>query len=278
MYRHEDPIEDSSISQILNYIDPDSYLDDLLSSIRAYANHDLPNYTKILKAAFISCEPVFARKQYGEFFWKCASTIPGWLPQVVLANANAESEGASKLHTIYRSHGKHSSVSEAILHHAGDEVRHSKLFLALTRFAFPNILEDSVHDKIKSSLFKIPKDCDISPQQHDFDKLIDEMAQINIGEIRTRLHMFLLAPVIFSLTPVTQKEAVYRILDGLVQDEIKHIGYTAGIMEEWCSEDFRIIDRTYLYRLKEFNQITIDQTFRSMAEYKMHITPGLLEI
>src|ERR687892_643168 len=43
-----------------------------------------------------------ARPQYHEFFWHCASTVPGWLAAIIFANARVESEGSAKLLRIWR--------------------------------------------------------------------------------------------------------------------------------------------------------------------------------
>jgi hypothetical protein len=101
----------------------------------------------------------------------------------------------------------------------------------------------------------------------------------NIGEIRTRLHVHLFAPIVYGLTPATNKEAVRRLFEGLVRDEVRHISYTALLMEQWAQGGAAtLIRQLYAGRLHTFNKITYTQTQAAVDAYGQGLFPDLVEI
>lgn len=257
-----------------------NHADDVLEAIREYLDEDLPHYTDSLVSAFAYSDPVFTRKRYGEFFWHCASTVPGWLAQVVMANAQAESEGSTKLLSLWQSVHYNDVVEDRILFHAKDESRHSRLFLELVQLAFPNSIDQTLIAHWKTKLPDIRRQSfQKSAQPIPEDQLIDHLVQMNIGEIRTRIHMYLLAPVIHAFTPAENKSRVEKILQGLVLDEVRHIGYTARLMEQWSQTgDAERVRNLYKERLWDFHLITIEQTENTVRQYGQGRFPDLLEI
>jgi len=261
----------------MNHLD---HFEDLLSDVREYADHDLPYYASSLRSAFTQVEPLFTRSRYAEFFWHCASTVPGWLPKVVIANSEAESEGSAKLLKLWRTVSYNSEVEDKVLVHAKDESRHSRLFLCLAERAFPSWLVPGEIARLNDRLPDVRrKKYEKAEHQIPEALLIDHLVQMNIGEIRTRIHMHLLAPVIYAFTPKEYKDSVGRILEGLVRDEVRHIGYTALLMEKWA-EDGAVdyLDRLYSERLHDFSLVTLRQTEPAIRSYGQGRFPDLLEI
>ncbi len=127
--------------------------DEILLQLKDYSNDDLSRYTVLMKDAFQQVGPIFTKPQYVDFFWHCASTVPGWIAEVVLANADAESQGAKKLVDLWKSTTIDKEIEDSILFHAKDEARHSHLFVKLDSIAFPESNTDGELSKIKS-LFK----------------------------------------------------------------------------------------------------------------------------
>jgi hypothetical protein len=86
------------------------------------------------------------------------------------------------------------------------------------------------------------------------------MRQMNIGEIRTRIHQLLLRPMILAHCPKENRDRLTRILDSLLADETKHIEYTASLIEEFIEEGHSsFVYQTMQKRLAEFNQITLTE-------------------
>jgi hypothetical protein len=257
-----------------------NHAQDVLSAIRGHLDDDVPLYTDSLTGAFAASEPVFTRKRYADFFWHCASTVPGWLAQVMLANAIKESDGAAQLLLLWKVVHSYKDAEEQILAHAKDEARHSRLFVHLAQLAFPGMLHPYRMDEVRSSLTVIEeKDCQKADREIREDVLMDHLVQMNIGEIRTRIHMHLLAPVVHALAPEENKTAVRRILEGLAHDEVRHIAYTAKLMETWARNGAsKAIEALYQHRLWDFNVITVQETESAIRTYGQGRFPDLLEI
>ena len=256
------------------------HVEDFLLVLREHTDDDLPRFTDIVRKAFRESDPVFFRERYSEFFFKCASTIPGYIGNCVVANADKESEGSSGLFALWQGAAANAAISKDLLFHAKDESRHSKLFIEMSGLAFPwQFSQESCRSK-RSELFTITPEMIASGQKQMRDEdLMDHLVQMNMGEIRTRLHVAMLAPVIFAFTPADNKPRVKQILEGLVLDEIRHISYTARFIEAWCDEGAtqRIAD-LYNRRLRDFHRLTVEQTESSVRAYGAGQFPDLLEI
>ena len=255
------------------------HAEDVLLAIREYLDDEVPTYSQSLINAFGASNPVFARKRYAEFFWHCASTVPGWLGQVLLANAEAESHGSAKLFGLWEEVDYNSYVEAKVLVHAKDESRHSRLFLDLADLVFPQMVNDRVMDRLRSGLPDVRHRAHVKAGHLPEELLIDHLVQMNIGEIRTRIHMHFFAPVLYALAPEGNRDQVAKILRGLARDEVRHIAYTAGLMEEWAqSGDSERIETLYRERLLEFSRITIEQTEQTVRDFGAGRFPDLLEL
>jgi len=253
---------------------------DVLIAIREFTGEDLGIYSDSLTNAFESVKPIFTSPRYAEFFWHCATSVPGWIPQVVLGNAAKESEGSEKLFRIWQQVDYNREVEEAVLRHAKDESRHSRLFLELTRIAFPDSPVCTDIGRLDRELPDVRKrEGRKCLPRLDENQLIDSLVQINIGEIRTRIHVLFFAPVIHELAPRESRERVKNILFGLVHDEVRHIGYTATLMERWArTGDRQRIHDLYRSRLAEFSRITVAETEDAVRKFGQNRFPELLEI
>jgi uncharacterized ferritin-like protein (DUF455 family) len=111
------------------------------------------------------------------------------------------------------------------------------------------------------------------------DELIDHLVQMNMGEIRTRVHVALMAPILNALAADADREQVVRILNTLLSDEVRHIAYTARFIEKWSAgSTATAVAALYSRRLRDFNQVTIDQTETAWRMYGQGIFPRLLEV
>jgi hypothetical protein len=255
-------------------------VESVLGAVREFLSADCPLYTDILRRSFEVVDPVFVRPKYSDFFWHCATTVPGWLPQVVRASAEAESDGSVRLLTLWKAIDTYAEAERWILSHALDEARHSKLFLHLVALAFPQAVSPEELAITRSRLNSITKsDIVKSDSRASEEVFIDHLLKINMGEIRTRIHMHLLAPVIFNLTPVEHQAEMARILDGLDRDEVRHIAYTVQILEEWAKNGGASrMDQMYADNLHAFHHRTMQETEGALKQFGLGQFPELLEI
>ncbi|WP_035792325.1 hypothetical protein [Kitasatospora mediocidica] len=275
-----DALSRTALKDYVKRVCPEDYLEQLLNVVREYTDHELPHYTDALTAAFQDVQPVFARPRYAEFFWHCATTVPGYAARVTLANGPAESEGSEKLFTLWQGVHHDDVAAEQVLQHARDESAHSRLFVRLTETAFPAFLPPGAGTRLAATMPDIrTRPLDKTSVSVPHEHLIDHLVQMNIGEIRTRLHMHLFAPIIFGFTPTQEKPTSRRILESLVKDEVRHIGYTALLMEQWATDGAgERIRALYQNRLHIFNELTVEQTEGAVRSHGRGEFPDLLEL
>lgn len=219
------------------------------------------NYEQYADALVTSCErhpPPFGEAWYGERYREL-SADPGWFAHSLVANAQKEGDGARKLWELAgRTPDPH--IAEAVRLHAIDESRHAMLYLAMLELVF----EDSVPEDAREALDSIsPRyrstDCPTPTPPSDFAVVLDEIIQMNIGEIRTRIHQLLLQPVIKVYCAPTKQTRLKATLDSLLDDETRHIDYTASIIDRAMTQQYRVdwIRSVFASRVAEFNEITL---------------------
>ncbi len=230
-----------------------------IEALNKSGKESLEKYAGSLRAACELYPPPFGMAWYGEKYRQVACD-PMWLANSLIANAAKEGEGSQKLWKLAGRTGD-SSVVEKIRCHAIDESRHARLYIAMLNIAFPDAVEGELH----SNLY------DLSPGYTAKDSpkvmppapnasVLDELIQMNIGEIRTRIHQLLLRPVILAHCPLDGRGRLKRVLSSLLNDETRHIEYTARLIEQAAAQgsaDF--VYQTMRDRLAEFNQITLDE-------------------
>jgi len=194
---------------------------------------------------------------YGEKYRNVAAD-PNWLALSLIANAAKEGEGAQKLWRLV-ARTEDQEVAEQIRMHAVDEARHARLYIVLLETAFP----EAVSEELRPSLLALspgysPKDRPTTSQPVAENYVLDELIQMNIGEIRTRIHQLLLRPVLTVYCPSDRRGKLQKILDSLLDDETRHIEYTARLIERGCNRGFGdFVYHTMAKRLDEFNHITL---------------------
>ena len=72
-----------------------------------------------------------------------------------------------------------------------------------------------------------PERAEASPEK----QVLDELIQMNIGEVRTLIHQMLMGPVIVLHSPPNCRRRMQALMDGLGRDERLHIGYTAKLID-----------------------------------------------
>jgi hypothetical protein len=252
-------------------------IDEVLGAIRDRTGEDLPRYSQIFRKAADSVAPVHFRKEYDQFFWHCATTIPNWLPRVVAACASTESNGAHSLLDIWKKVNFHKEAEQGLLRHAKDEAGHARLFVKLASLAFEENFAPSSLEALRNSLIPLDKD-EIAKSSNIIEErmLIDYLIQLNIVEIRTRHHLHLLAPMYYSLTPTPNKHKTEKILIGLQRDELSHITYTAKLIDDWMQDnDVEKYKSIYMCRLQNYNEHTLEHCDVAKFDYGQGRFPAL---
>lgn len=214
-----------------------------------------PTYWSILQEACSATPPPYGEHWYGELFRRHATDLQ-WLVRIIALNAKKEADGARQLWQ-FAQRIKNDSIRSQVRDHAIDEGRHSAFYIAMLPLMFPDdIAEADLH-----ALRKVVPRFDRDEDRIDEDNLasrhamLDEIVQMNIGEIRTLVNQMLMRPLVDVLTPDENRERALKLIDGLGDDEVTHIGYTARIIEQLDEAE---ATRHFMHvRLDDFNRITM---------------------
>jgi hypothetical protein len=232
---------------------------------RALEDHGvqgLPNYRRMLTIACNERPPPFGRKEYGELF-RASAADPQWMALSLATNSQSEGEGSQHLWDLAAS-TRDTDIARQIQHHAIDESRHSRTYVALLELIF------SVDESLATSLRQLSPGYTRatpliarkgSPFAHP--ATVDELIQMNIAEIRTRIHQLLQRPVLLAYCRPDRRAQVRRILDALLVDETRHVAYTARLIERAAEESgvAEVVD-LMRERVRDFNEITDDEIAR----------------
>jgi len=230
---------------------------DTVKALRERGTEALPHYEAALRAACEACPPPFGQAWYGEKYRTFASD-PGWLASSLIANAEKEGEGSRKLWALV-ARAPDPDVAERIRQHAIDESRHALLYVAMCELVFPGALEGEVKSYAESlSPRYSPRDFPVPSAKSSPELVLDELIQMNIGEIRTRIHQLLMRPVISAYCPADRQERLQKTLDSLMEDETKHVEYTARLIDAAASSGYSelVLSMTH-QRMKDFSELTL---------------------
>lgn len=216
-------------------------------------------YIDSLQDATASKPPPFGTAWYGQRYREVA-TNPDWLANSLVGNAAKEGEGAQKLWDL-ACRTADPQTSEAIRIHAIDEARHARMYIAMLDLTFPGAVSDELRPTLRALSPGYSSSSKLTPNSpSSTERVLDELVQINIGEIRTRIHQMLLRPMILAHCQKERHEKLSILLSSILADETRHVAYTADILEASLNSDLQDFVRTTMRgRLAEFNEITLDE-------------------
>ncbi len=203
--------------------------------------------------------PPFGEAWYGERY-RSAAMDPGWFARSLIANAEKEGEGSKKLWAL-AARTPDSRIAEAVRLHAIDESRHAMLYVTMCNLTFPDAMDNEVKTYAEeiSPRYSV-KDYPPAAPKATWESVTDELIQMNIGEIRTRIHQLLLRPVISVYCTDENRVRLQRLLDSLLHDETRHVQYTARLIEEKARDGHgTLVATTTKRRVREFNEITLEE-------------------
>lgn len=232
-----------------------------LSALAEHGVRRVPGYRRALVAGCNALAPPFGKQDYIDLYRKNALD-PDWVAVSLIASSVGEGKGACHLWDMAAC-TRDSNVSSQIKEHAIDEARHSRAYLKLLEIVFPEVLDEQLGAKAHELVPNLNKTTLLTARDgapFAISATVDELIQMNIGEIRTRIHQFIQRPVLLAYCPPHQRRRVKRILDSLLLDETRHIAYTAQLIENAAQEsgDELVIDLMH-ERLRDFNEITDDE-------------------
>jgi hypothetical protein len=239
-----------------------------LKALRLHGGAAGSYYRDALITACRKAPPPFGTKEYGDIYREVA-TDPSWMATSLIQNAQGEGEGSGHLWDLAAS-TPDVRVAAQVKAHAIDESRHAKAYAAMLNLTFPEVVDDELHAQLAS----------LSPGYTQRSALeahagspyasaitLDDLIQMNIAEIRTLVHHLLQRPILLGYCAPERRHRLARLHDRLRLDEVRHIGYTAALIEEFAQRgEADAVKRLMQERMSDFNAITNEDLGRKLLE------------
>jgi hypothetical protein len=227
-----------------------------LDALEAHSPANLSNYARALREATAATNPAYGLAWYGDRYRDVAGD-PDWFIGSLVDNAWVEGEGARKL-WILSARCADAAISQQIRRHAIDESRHAQYYVRMVDVLFPNSISDQLRPELAAlSPRYLPTSAPPAglPAKTS-EQLIDDLVQLNIGEIRTHINQLLLRPVAHAYC--LDHDALQRILHRLMRDETRHIHYTARILEQFARRGRgALVHDLFCSHMDDFNTVTL---------------------
>lgn len=188
-----------------------------------------PRYLSSLKEAFREEYPPFVTPIYEEMYEQ-ASASGQWLAMSFLSNAQRESTRATQLWEL-AARSENPGEQQLFKQHACDESNHTITYLNLLDIVFPGAIDDAFRSQLVKLSPGFSMDQELPAGDEDEQLSLDEQIKLNFDEIRKTIHHVLQQKALLQhCSPETLTEAA-TTLNTLLDDELKHIAYTAAIIE-----------------------------------------------
>lgn len=202
--------------------------------------------------------PPFDTSGYADLYTE-ASADWRWLAISLMTNAEREGDGAKRLWSLAAC-SDDTNVQQQLKHHAVDESRHALLYLALLDLTFPDSVEPGFREELNTlsprySLHQPLRAVAGSPYAKK--PTVDDFIQMNVAEIRTTIHHIMQRPAVANHCATDKHRKVLSIQESLLRDELKHVSYTAVLIEAVAQRLTRAqLTALFRRRFRDFNQIT----------------------
>ncbi|HXA16684.1 MAG TPA: hypothetical protein VN380_06825 [Thermoanaerobaculia bacterium] len=216
------------------------------------------HYFDALHAALHDEEPPFGSGTYANVYRDAASEGQ-WLAVSLITNAEREGDGATRLWSLAACSADEQE-QQLLKRHAVDESRHALAYLALLDLTFP----DAVDAEFRGELNALSPHYSMAQEVHALEgspyarcPSVDDYMQMNIAEIRTTIHHMLQRAAIAEHCPAANLARATNILDSLLRDELRHVAYTAELIDHKAAAIEPDALRTrFCKRMKDFSDIT----------------------
>ncbi len=224
----------------------------------------LPVYRRALVSACNANPPPFGRKSYGDLYRKSA-VDPDWVALSLATAAYSEGDGAKHLWDMAAC-TPDADIASQMQQHAIDESRHSRGYVTLLGLVFPEAADDELRTQLQQlspGYTKATPLVSTKGSPYAYAATVDELIQMNIAEIRTRIYHLLQRPVLLAYCKADRRARVRRILDSLLTDETRHIAYTARLIERAAQKSGigQVVELMH-ERVRDFNEITEEEVAR----------------
>jgi hypothetical protein len=222
---------------------------------------ECPRYLAVLDRALTEEPPPFDTAAYADIYLNAAANWQ-WMAVSLITNAEREGDGAKRLWSLAACCDD-DGARPLLKQHAVDESRHALLYLALLDLTFGGHIDPKFRRELNELSPKYSLRQELAPvegSRYAKNPSIDDFIQMNIAEVRTAIHHIMQRPAMASYATAETQKRIVSIQNALLRDELKHVNYTAGLIERIAqrltSEELSALFRR---RFRDFNQITLDE-------------------
>ena len=241
-----------------------NYISELaLDYLQLYQYPSFSNYGSILREACQIHPPPHGKAWYGTLYRRHALSHR-WFSQSLVLNAKEEGQGSRNVWELSQ-HIANQEFAALVRSHSIDESRHSKMFVTLCNILFPSKIEAKEREKLKtlspgySKHYHPPTNLASSEEILEESEVIDELIKINLLEIRALVLQLLLRPVLRAYGEPKDVAKVTRMSDQFIEDETRHIAYSAYCIEKYVEQGNRAWVRERLIQHQKFtNQFCLE--------------------
>lgn len=212
-----------------------------------------PHFWASFLNAWNHVDPPYGQAWYGDLFRTMSHDLD-WLARLLIVNARKEADGSRQLWALA---GRISRPDwkRKVRQHAVDESRHAKFYITMLELAFPDATDKEGFRALRkiSPGFRTSDPLPADPKPAVFG-LLDEIIQMNIGEVRTLINQMLMRPVLDVVAPDANRRKLLALIDELGEDELAHVAYTADLIEEMREDGD--VEAIMIERMREFSDIT----------------------
>jgi hypothetical protein len=186
---------------------------------------------------------------------------PRWLATSLILNAEKEGEGARRLWEMAACTAD-VDAADQVRRHAIDEARHAKIYIGMLDTVFHGCADGELRQHLNciSPGYTLQDSPERSDVLMDFSYTLDELIQMNMGEIRTRINQLMLEPMLLAHCHTSGQPRISRMLNSIINDETKHISYTAVLIEQAAQAGHRKLVRDIMFgRLGQFCELTLEE-------------------
>lgn len=237
---------------------PRSFAGSVVSrALDAAGGSSLHQYRELIDLAFASVQPAYATQSFGDLFRRRGRDAT-WVASLLASDSYTEGYSATRLWQ-YASSLPDKSMELALMRHAKDEAKHSKLFATAVLKTFPQLGGPSLRSSLESNTPNLDqvdvRDLLLNPPSQD--ELLSSMLLINLYEVKALFLCMMTKPVALAHAPAENTSGLGKLFDSIAQDEGHHIRYTAAYLEEACNQGHRQVVESMLREFQEsINQVT----------------------
>ena len=229
----------------------------------------LKRYSDALARSFAKVQPVFSTARYGNIH-RAASINPVWSAASLITSAEREADGSGRLWSLSACTPDEETAT-LVKQHAIDESVHSRWYVRVLDLTFAGAVDETLRAHLNQVSPRFTRE--MQPEVLDgslfaHEVTVDDLIQMNIAEIRTAVNQRLQSPMLLAHCPEQNRPRVRSFLDRLFRDEIRHVQYSAALIDRAAERDNFDVRGLFIERLQDLDEITRDEVDRE--EFPLH--------